>query len=84
MSSTFRAKEHIRLKLFKLDRKIGCTPILVSKGQIRYEIDHLKQKLKVRDTARYEKIKTVRILKPHPLFKVVDGGIEAWEKTARR
>lgn len=68
----------------KLDRKTRCAPILVSDGQIRYEIEHLKDKLKTRDADRYRKIKAVRRAKPHPLFKVVEGGVETWEKTARR
>lgn len=68
----------------KLDLQSGCTTILVSEGQMRYEIEHLKKKLKVRDADRYRKIRAVRIAKPHPLFKVVDGGIETWEKTAKR
>ena len=39
------------------------------------------KKLKVRDQLRYKKyIKTKRI-KAHPIFKIVKGGIESWEKT---
>jgi hypothetical protein len=53
----------------------------VTQGQIEYEMEHLKQKLLVRDP---EKLKTINVLKKtevHPLFKTVKGSIESWEKT---
>lgn len=66
----------------KLAECVGCAPIPVTAGQMRYELDHLKRKLKARDRAGYGRISSVRLPKPHPLFEVVGGGVEAWEKGA--
>ena len=55
-------------------------PLPVTQGQVDYEWAHLGDKLARRspdDAARWrEAVPTV-----HPLFTVVPGGIEAWERT---
>ncbi|MCX8189942.1 MAG: pyrimidine dimer DNA glycosylase/endonuclease V [Candidatus Diapherotrites archaeon] len=56
--------------------------IPVKKGQIEYEFKHLKNKLLVRDKSAYEKCLLVRKIEPNPVFKIVHGGIEPWEKIA--
>ena len=53
--------------------------ILVNKGQLEYELEHLRQKLKIRDFKRYELISGIKIIEKHPLFKQVEGDIESWE-----
>lgn len=54
--------------------------IKVSTEQIKYEFQHLLNKLKIRDRKRYQSLKkSVKII-PHPLFKQVKGKIEEWEK----
>ena len=52
--------------------------IKVNAGQLAYERAHLQRKLATRDPA------AARLLADeqadvHPLFRVIDGGIEAWE-----
>ena len=64
----------------KLGEKTSCPKIPVTRGQLQYELEHLKAKLKSRDAGKYEEIKTVVNPEPHPLFKVVPGDIEPWEK----
>ena len=64
----------------KLGRKQRCPKIPVTEGQLAYELEHLKTKLGLRDPAQYQKICAVLKPKAHPLFKVVAGGIEAWER----
>lgn len=54
--------------------------ISVSTGQIAYEWQHLLTKLKLRDLPRYQEVVKVKKVQPHPLFKVVKGDIEAWER----
>jgi hypothetical protein len=54
--------------------------IPVTQGQIRYEFEHLLNKLQTRDPERFEKLKSEKVFVPHPLFTVVDGGVEDWEK----
>lgn len=70
---------------YKFDRsKIVCSavcaPIKVNDGQLRYEAEHLKHKLAVRDAERYRKLTETKNIEPHPIFEVVKGGIELWEK----
>jgi len=52
--------------------------IKVSQGQLAYEERHLLDKLKRRSRKSYNK--RVKRLAPHPLFKVVVGEVETWEK----
>lgn len=54
--------------------------ITVSTGQIAYEWKHLLDKLKLRDLPKYHENVKVKKVHPHPLFKVVKGDIEAWER----
>jgi hypothetical protein len=58
--------------------------IPVSSGQLRYEIDHLLNKLKTRDKLRWEKMRQVRKIEPHPLIVEVRGDIAGWEANAKR
>lgn len=52
----------------------------VTAGQLEYELEHLKKKLFIRDKNRFEKICNLKAPKPNPLFKIIDGEIEEWEK----
>ncbi len=54
--------------------------INVTSGQIIYEFEHLKKKLKTRDQEKYREISRVEVVKPHPLFRVIEGPKEVWEK----
>ena len=53
--------------------------IPVNEGQIEYEFNHLLHKLKTRDRARYEELKSLKEIETHPLFEKVDGEVEDWE-----
>lgn len=54
--------------------------IKVPKGQIDFEIGHLKRKLKKRDLEQLKRIVQIKGVKLHPLFKLTKGGIAKWEK----
>lgn len=56
-------------------------PMAETRGQLLYEWRHLLEKLRRRDPARYRRLKTVAVPRPHPLFRVVAGAIRPWEKT---
>jgi Pyrimidine dimer DNA glycosylase len=58
--------------------KIDCK-IPVTEGQLEYEFEHLRNKLKTRDPYLYENFTIVKKITPHPLFKRIKGGIEDWE-----
>ncbi|MEM1994951.1 MAG: pyrimidine dimer DNA glycosylase/endonuclease V [Nitrososphaerales archaeon] len=66
--------------------KIRCITISkavsVTCGQLKYEFKHLLEKLKKRDVKRFEELKRLntKFIKPNPIFRVVEGGIESWER----
>jgi len=55
--------------------------IIVTSGQVDYEFKHLLAKLKERAPDLYKQLKTTHRIKPHPMFKKVEGDVEEWEKT---
>ncbi len=64
----------------RISKRVGTQRMQVTCGQIEYEMEHLKNKLKVRDEEVFNKIKDVKLLKSHPIFDVIDGGVEEWER----
>jgi len=56
--------------------------IQVTNGQIAYEFSHLLKKLDARSPLQYVKIKSLEpsLIEQHPIFEVVPGSIESWEK----
>lgn len=64
----------------RISHRVGQQRLQVTKGQIAYEMEHLKNKLRIRDQAAFARIKDLRLIKPHPIFDVVKGDIEEWEK----
>jgi hypothetical protein len=56
------------------DGKISC-----ARGQLLYEWNHLKAKLRLRDARRYDELQMIEEPEPHPLFEIVEGGVEDWE-----
>jgi hypothetical protein len=65
----------------KFDADSRKIKLPVTKGQMKYEMEHLLKKLKTRDPALYKKYKSVKTILPHPMFKIVNGKIEDWEIT---
>lgn len=63
----------------KVDWGLCAPDISVTVGQVRYEIDHLMNKLKQRDPRRYLSLRGLDYFDLHPLFTLVDGGIADWE-----
>lgn len=56
------------------------TPIEISEGQIRFEFELLRSRLRTRDPERCERLSGTAEIEPHPIFIVVSGNIEPWEK----
>jgi hypothetical protein len=65
----------------KLQPKPQPTEMQVTEGQLKYELNHLLRKLRTRDRDQYRKLSSVNVPQAHPLFRVVPGPIEAWERT---
>jgi len=64
----------------KIGFKFTNTKIKVTDGQMFYELKHLKRKLKLRDFSRYETLMNVTFPRPNPIFEIVKGDIEPWER----
>ena len=64
----------------KIAGKPGAAPLSVTRGQLLYEWKHLESKLRKRDPAWLQECpKKVRI-RAHPLFNVIPGRVEPWER----
>jgi hypothetical protein len=63
----------------KINKNRVPSKIAVRRGQIEYEFEHLKQKLKKRDGIAYQNIKATSTPEPNPVFHIIEGGIENWE-----
>lgn len=69
---------------YKFNRtKIGTdytnVMINVTLGQIQYEMEHLRSKLRLRDHTKYNEIREITNPDTNPIFSVVEGDVEPWE-----
>jgi hypothetical protein len=68
----------------KLGERPPVAPLPVTAGQLAHELAHLRAKLAGRSPAWHAKLADVVSPDPHPLFYVVPGGIERWERLGLR
>ena len=61
-------------------QKASLVSIPVTSGQVRYEAEHLKNKLLRRSKNDPDSIKKTENLELNPLFVLVEGEVESWEK----
>jgi hypothetical protein len=59
-----------------------CAPLPVPFGQLAYEREHLLAKLRLRAPDWLEALERDPDPEPHPLFRLVPGGIAPWEAGA--
>ena len=64
----------------KIARKRQPMTLTVTQGQLDFELRHLKAKLRQRDPKRCRELCRLREIMAHPLFTVVAGEIEPWER----
>ena len=64
----------------KIARKRQPMSIPITQGQLDFELEHLKGKLRLRDSERFREVCRLREITVHPLFIVIAGEIEAWER----
>lgn len=74
-----------KVRGYKFDaRKIEALNTLhlipVTLGQMEYEALHLLMKLEKRSIKDHERLAGIEHFEPHPIFKVVPGGIADWER----
>jgi len=65
----------------KIDWNFEPSVMRVTTGQIKYEIAHLLNKLKIRDKDKFERLTNLEQIDQHPIFKIIKGDIEDWEIT---
>lgn len=65
----------------KIKFRLGkISAIKVSSGQLNFEFEHLKRKLKKRDPKKLREVTKTKSIKTHPLFKKTTGNtIASWE-----
>ncbi len=71
-----------RFDASRIDPASGAGGILVTRGQLEFEWAHLMAKLDVRDPAWKTGLAGITSPIPHPLFRVAEGSVEAWEKAS--
>ena len=64
----------------KVPRHSRVARIKVTRGQLEYEWKHLRTKVQRRNSIWWRRIAGVREPEPHPLFVIVPGDVEAWER----
>ena len=68
-----------RFDVTKLPRRSDCT-LPVTRGQLRYEREHLLRKLHARNEEWCDALERRATPLPHPMFVVVSGGVAEWER----
>ena len=74
------AKRGYHFDLKKIQPVRSANPLNVTKGQLLYELEHLRKKLRNRNLYGYKQLKNIVVPDAHPLFSEVPGNIEEWEK----
>ena len=63
----------------KIDWSFEPIIMNVTNGQMKYETEHLLNKLKIRDQEKFERLKNIKKVEQHQMFKIIKGDIEKWE-----
>ncbi len=66
--------------LSKISHVQGYGLIEETRGQLLYEWEHLRSKLRVRAPEVYHQIQAVEFPEAHPLFRIVPGDVREWER----
>ena len=64
----------------KIGRPRTSARLDVTSGQLDFEWRHLLKKLETRAPERHEKYLSENTPLPHPLFRVIPGGVADWER----
>ena len=73
-------KRGYRFDATKIPAQRAADPIVETRGQLLYEWEHLRTKLRLRSPEQYRRFRGVKSPDPHPLFHIIPGEIRAWEK----
>jgi len=64
----------------KIGRVCEIEPLLLTRGQLLYEWEHLLRKLAQRDPEHYRRLRSIRTPECHPLMICTPGPIAVWER----
>jgi hypothetical protein len=64
----------------KISRRNFSGQVDETSGQLLYEWKHLRRKLRTRAPDVYRTLRKIAMPQPHPLFRIVPGGVRDWEK----
>jgi hypothetical protein len=73
-------RRHYHFDRDKIGHYDSVETFTVTTGQLLYEWQHFQSKLFQRDRVLYDRFVDIKIPELHPLFKLIEGKIEAWEK----
>jgi hypothetical protein len=73
-------KRNYNFNKTKIAQNYRPITLTVTTGQLDFEIKHLKAKLKLRDGEKLKELTAVKNFESHPLFTIIEGEIESWEK----
>ncbi len=68
----------------KIDFTVPHIFLQTTDSQLKYEFEHIKRKLQQRSPLQYKIIATETVIVPHPLFNVIKGDIELWERIIKK
>ncbi len=64
----------------KIARGGQVDSIVTTKGQLQFEWGLLLAKLRQRNPKWFKELKSIQSVDPHPLFRIIPGAVEEWEK----
>jgi hypothetical protein len=64
----------------KIDRRRSPFRIAETSGQLLYEWQHFKAKLRVRNPSVLSEVAQVKEPRPHPVFRIISGQVRNWER----
>ena len=81
-------REEAKLRDYQFDPSkfdLDKTPprILTSSGQLEFEYLHLLGKLRNRSKEKYDRLFELKYVVSHPLFQIIPGEIEGWERVKK-
>ena len=69
-----------RFDAAKIASRRRCRLLSETDGQLLYEWEHLRRKLRTRSPEHYARTHGVKLPEAHPLFTIVSGEVRSWER----
>lgn len=66
----------------RIRRPNAGVQMVVTEGQLRFELRHLRGKLETRSPSRLAELRRIDLPAAHPMFEVIAGEREPWERAS--